>query len=344
MTPNPTQISNSRVLISQIPEGVAPNKSHFKTVSLRESAPTLKDGEVFVKNLVFSLDPYIRHDFSDGKEESLVTGFAIAKVIDSKNPKIPVGATVFSPSNWEEYSYISQPEYLNDISVLDGSIDSRVPISAYNGVLGVPGFTVWDSLGRIGDLKAGETIYISSAAGTLGQLAGQLAKRRGLRVIGSAGTDEKVAFLKNELGFDAAFNYKTQDKRAALTEAVGSAGLDIYYDLVGDDTVEIALDLLNPHGRVLAIGILAAHQNAEPYLPKNLINILFKQLRYEGYLVFDNYEKLGEFWKEVTPLVANGEIKFKETVIKGGVDTIAENYLKLLAGAFTGKVNVQLAA
>lgn len=189
-------------------------------------------------------------------------------------------------------------------------------------------------------------LFLQSTSGTnrtLGQLAGQLAKRKGLRVIGSAGTDEKVSFLKNELGFDGAFNYKTQDRRTALTELIGEAGLDIYYDLVGDDTTEIAIDLLNPHGRILAVGILSTHQNAEPYAPKNLINILFKQLRYQGYLVFEHYENLGRFWEEMTGLVAKGEIKYTDTVLKQGVENIGETYVKFLSGAFQGKVNVQVA-
>ena len=318
----------------------------------------------------------IRHDFPEGKEETSVHGFAIGKVESSNNAKFPVGALIFSPSHWETYTHVYDPQFLNDVAVLDDVVDPNIPLAAYNGVLGVPGFTVWDSLNHIGDLKKGETIYISSAAGyvlcsccslifffffffhlmtyrlshmllhtcsTLGQLAGQLAKRKGLRVIGSAGTDEKVAYLKNQLGFDAAFNYKTQDRRAALTEAAGEAGLDVYYDLVGDDTTEIVLDLLNPHGRILAVGILSAHQNEEPYAPKNLINILFKQLRYEGYLVFERYENLGKFWEEVTPLVAKGEIKYTDTVLKQGVETLGETYVKFLSGAFQGKVNVQVA-
>ncbi|KAF9114516.1 hypothetical protein BGX27_010573 [Mortierella sp. AM989] len=340
---NSTQITNSRVLISKIAEGVAPNKSHFRTITVNEAAPVLKENEIFVKNLIFSLDPYIRHEFAEGKEESSVTGFGIAKVIDSKNPKYPVGALVICPSGWEEYSHLSESQFLYGIIPLGNVTNLKAPLSAYNGVLGVSGFTVWDSLNLIGNLKAGETIYISSAAGTLGQLAGQLAKRKGLRVIGSAGSDEKVTFLKNELGFDAVFNYKTQDKRAALTEAVGLAGLDIYYDLVGDDTTEVVLDLLNPHGRILAVGILAAHQNAEPYRPSNLINILMKQLRYEGYVVFDRVEHFGRFWEEVAPLVANGEIKYRENVLKQGVESLGETYVKLLSGGFVGKVNVQVA-
>ncbi|KAF9966538.1 hypothetical protein BGZ70_001997 [Mortierella alpina] len=343
MAPNAKQITNTRILISKIPEGVAPNKSHFRSITYTEDAPVLKQDEILVKNLIFSLDPYIRHDFPEGKEETSVHGFAIGKIESSNNAKFPVGALVFSPSHWETYTHVHDPQFLNDVTVLDGIVDPKIPLAAYNGVLGVPGFTVWDSLNEIGNLKKGETIYISSAAGTLGQLAGQLAKRKGLRVIGSAGTDEKVAYLKNELGFDAAFNYKTQDKRAALTEAAGEAGLDVYYDLVGDDTTEIVIDLLNPHGRILAVGILSVHQNEEPYAPKNLINILFKQLRYEGYLVFERYENLGKFWEEVTPLVAKGEIKYTDTILKQGVETLGETYVKFLSGAFQGKVNVQVA-
>ncbi|KAF9936644.1 hypothetical protein BGZ67_002184, partial [Mortierella alpina] len=174
-------------------------------------------------------------------------------------------------------------------------------------------------------------------------LAGQLAKRKGLRVIGSAGTDEKVAFLKNELGFDDAFNYKTQDRREALTEAVGEAGLDIYYDLVGDDTTEIVLDLLNPLGRVVAVGILAYHQNEIPKPITNVYNVLFKRLRFEGYTLFDRFEHFSQFWQEMTPLVARGDIKYTQTVVKAGADKIAETYLNVLNGAYKGKVNVQLA-
>ncbi|KAG0309075.1 hypothetical protein BGZ98_005397 [Dissophora globulifera] len=337
-----TLIKNSRVLASHIPEGVAPNKTHFRTVVVNEPTPQLKENEIFVKNLIFNLDPYIRRDFPDGKTESTVVGFGISKVLDSNNVQFPVGAIVLGPATWEEYTHLADPNLLSEVILLDKVIDSRVPLSAYNGILGGSGYTVWESLKSTGNLKKGETIYISSAAGTLGQIAGQLAKRQGLRVIGSAGTDEKVAFLKNELGFDAAFNYKTQDPRTALAEAAGSAGLDIYYDLVGDNTLEIALDLLNPKGRILFVGALSRHQNREPFAPKNLINILFKQLRYEGYEVFDHYEHLGEFWNEITPLVVSGELKYKEIVLKQDVSTIAETYLRLMNGEFAGKVNIQI--
>ncbi|KAI1295078.1 hypothetical protein EDD11_008022 [Mortierella claussenii] len=349
MTPS-EQINNTRVLISKVPEGVSPNNSHFRSIHATEDVPSLKENELWLKNIIFSLDPYIRHEIAEGQDEAVVVGYGIARVLESTHPDYPAGSLVFAPAKWETYSHLFEPHYLSDVTVLDTVIDPNVPLSAYTGILGVPGFTVWDSFNAIGNLKAGETIYISSAAGTLGQIAGQLAKRRGLRVIGSAGTDEKVAYLREELKFDAAFNYKTQDTRVALTEALhilnpenGGLGLDIYYDLVGDDNVDIALDLLNPRGRILAVGSLAFHQNKAPVVLKNFMNILVKELRCEGYLVFDRYENFGKFWEEMTPLVANGEIKQKETVLNQGTDTLGETYVKFLNGAFSGKVNVQVA-
>jgi NADPH-dependent curcumin reductase CurA len=170
-----------------------------------------------------------------------------------------------------------------------------------------------------------------------------LAKRKGLRVIGSAGSDEKVAFLKDTLGFDAAFNYKTQDRREALTAAVGGTqggGLDIYYDLVFDDTLDIVLDILNPHGRIISVGIVAAHQGQSVAAPKNLVNILMKQLRFEGYTVYENFDQWGAFCEDMTPLVKSGEIKYAETVVDGGVEKVVDTYLNVMKGVYKGKVSV----
>jgi NADPH-dependent curcumin reductase CurA len=176
----------------------------------------------------------------------------------------------------------------------------------------------------------------------LGQLAGQLAKRKGLRVIGSAGSDAKVQFLKTELGFDAAFNYKTQDRRAALVEAAGEQGFDIYYDLIFDDTLEIALDLLNPRGRIVAMGTLPSSLGLAGVARHHLVNLVLKQLRYEGYMVYDYYDQWETFWKEVTPLVKSGEIKSSETVLKGGVETIPDAYFRFMNGEYKGKVSIQI--
>ncbi|KAG0340192.1 hypothetical protein BG004_006526 [Podila humilis] len=346
MTAN-KQYTNTRVLVNKAFEGATPNKSHFRTETIAIDAPELKEGELFTKAISISLDPYIRHDFSaEGATESPVIGYMLSEVLDSKNPKFPVGCKVFSPAEWAQYSHISNPEHLFDLNRYDEIIESSgLPISTFNGILGVPGFTVWHGLEKVGDLKAGETIYISSAAGTLGQIAGQIAKRKGLRVIGSAGSDEKVDYLINELGFDAAFNYKTQNKKEALLAAAGPKGLDIYYDLVGDDTVDLVLELLNPYGRIISVGILSIHQNEEPVALKNTINILLKQLRFEGYLVFENYHHLPRFWKEMVPLVKEKKIKYSETVFDNAdLATIGETYVNVLGGKYKGKVTINIAA
>ncbi|KAG0340190.1 hypothetical protein BG004_006524 [Podila humilis] len=291
MSSTTSQFSNTRVLIDKIPEGVTPNKSRFTPVTTLESAPILKENEIFVKNIVFSMEPYLRlDDFTETVKQSRVVGYAIARVLDSRNTTYPVGALVFSSSEWGEFTHVHEPQ-------------------------------------------------------TVGQMAGQLAKRKGLRVIGSAGSDAKVEFLTKELGFDAAFNYKTQDKREALTKAVTElgGGLDIYYDLVGDDTVEIALDLLNPYGRVLGVGLLAWHANSPAHPLPNGIQILQKQLRWEGYTVFDRHDLFPEFLEKVGPLVAKGEIKYTDTLLNASVETLGETYVEMLGGKYTGKVSVQIA-
>ncbi|KAF9427252.1 hypothetical protein BGZ94_005234 [Podila epigama] len=339
------QYTNTRVLVSKAIEGTSLNKSHFRTETVTIDAPELKEGELFTQALYISLDPFLRFDFSAG-DESPVIGYALSKVVDSKNEQFPVGAIIFSPAEWALYSHISNPEHLFDVNRFDEPIKSSgLPASTFTGILGVPGFTVWDSLRKVGDLKAGETIYISSAAGTLGQIAGQLAKRKGLRVIGSAGSQEKIDYLINEVGFDAAFNYKTENKKEALLAAAGPKGIDIYYDLVGDDTADLALDVLNPRGRILAIGLLTLNKNPTPVPLHNTLNILMKQLRYEGYLVFERYELFPQFWEEIVPLVKDKTLKYKETVIKeGGIEKLAETYLDLLGGKYSGKVSVQLSS
>ncbi|KAG0284653.1 hypothetical protein BGZ96_010989 [Linnemannia gamsii] len=160
-------------------------------------------------------------------------------------------------------------------------------------------------------------------------------------VIGSSNPSASYVTKARLIGM-AVFNYKTQDKREALTAAVGPQGLDVYYDLVFDNTVEIALDLLNPHGRIITVGLLAGHNGGELALPRNIAHLLMKQIRWEGYTVFEHLDEFETFWKEVTPLVKSGELKYTETVVNGSADNIVETYLRLLEGAYQGKVSLKL--
>ncbi|KAF9427251.1 hypothetical protein BGZ94_005233 [Podila epigama] len=346
------QYTNTRVLISKVPLNTKFSKEHFRTEAFTLDAPVLNENELFLKTLTISLDPYIRHEFPGDATESPVIGYLISEVLDSKDPRFPVGSIVHGPTEWAEYNVVRDPELLYDYNRYDQPFKaSGLPLSTFTGILGVPGFTVWDSLRKIGGLKAGETIYVSSAAGTLGQIAGQLAKRKGLRVIGSAGSQEKIDYLINELGFDAAFNYKTDNKKEALLAAAGPNGLDVYYDLVGDDTTDVVLEVLNKHGRIISIGVLHWHNNQAPAPLRNAEHILWKELRYEGYLVFDRYSHFPTFWEEVVPLVKNKTLKYRETVVdaRGGnsgkvdLSVIGEAYAGVLAGKYSGKVTVTVA-
>ncbi|KAG0261960.1 hypothetical protein BG011_000509 [Mortierella polycephala] len=261
------QITNTRILISKIPKGVAASESHFRSETVSEDAPISTMSSLGARTTPWSLASRFPESLTRAMKSFLW------------------GSLVFVPSTWETYGEVVH--LLLVLAIIHAFLIDR----------------------------------------TLDQLAGQLAKckgRKGLHVIDSTGSDEKVAFLKNEPGLDCAINYRTQDKRAALTELVGGAGLDIYYDLVGDEITGIVLDLLNPHGRVLAVGALTSRQNAEPYAPKNLINILFKQLRsHEPVLGGDD---------------AKSELKYTDTVLKQDIESLDETYVKLLGGAFKGKM------
>ncbi|KAF9157152.1 hypothetical protein DFQ26_009093 [Actinomortierella ambigua] len=382
---SPTQFTNKQVLVSPMGDGVQPSEAHFRTVTITQDKPTLAPNQLFIKNLSFSMEPLIFYDFSTGANESKVRGFGMAQVLESTNPNITPGSIVHITMPWEEYSVIQAESGnpLGDVIVHSPSDRhlrwSNTPLTAYNGVLGIPGFTAWDALRVHGDLKPGEVIYVNSAAGTLGSLAGQLAKRKGLRVIGSAGSQAKLDYLLNELGFDEVFNYKAPGgvrrgleqalaslsaKQAAAAAAAAtktqgshlavgggsatatSVGLDVYFDLVNEvPSLEAVMDLMNPHGRILSVGMIADQLNDKPtHGPKNYMQILNKQLQWCGYIVMERYMHYHEFVDELEPLISSREIKYVEHVVNGNVDDIPTYFVKAQQGAFLGKVSVSIAA
>ncbi|KAF9902073.1 hypothetical protein BX616_002049 [Lobosporangium transversale] len=207
------------------------------------------------------------------------------------------------------------------------------------------GFTAYGSLLELGQPKAGETIFISAASGAVGQLVGQIARRFGLRVIGSAGSDDKVQYLLNELKFDAAFNYKKVNKSIleTLRELAGPKGFDIYYDNVGGETLEAAIEVINKHGRIIACGHISDYNSTQPYAVKNLYKIIVKSLKVLGFMVYDfSTEVRVRFEKEVTQWLLNGEIIYKEHVTVG-LENTPEAFLGLLQGKNFGKAVVKIA-
>ncbi|KAF9926723.1 hypothetical protein FBU30_003755 [Linnemannia zychae] len=262
----------------------------------------------------------------------------VAEVIESKNPKYPVGSIIHAHVGWEEYTVLPD---LPTTRIIPGARETKLPLSSYVGVLGMPGLAAYAPLKDIGKPKAGETIFISAASGAVGQLAGQLCKVWGLTVIGSVGSDEKVEYLKS-IGFDHAFNYKTRSVHEALKE-LAPKGIDIYFENVGGETLEAALDNLNIHGRIIACGMISQYNTTHPYGIKNLMHVVSKRLLIRGFIVADFQEQyFDEFFREVKEMLLQKKIVYRVDVAKG-IDAAPDAFVGMLKGKNFGKQVVEVA-
>jgi NADPH-dependent curcumin reductase CurA len=217
---------------------------------------------------------------------------------------------------------------------------SQAPVSTALGVLGMPGFTAWYGLFVLGEPNEGETVLVSGAAGAVGSAAGQMARIAGCRVIGSAGSAEKVAWVR-ELGFDDAFDYREQSPRSALAE-IAPDGIDIYFDNVGGDHLEAAIGALRNHGRVVACGSISRYNDAEPSPgPRNMFMVVTKRLRLQGYIISDHFDRFGEFAREAAEWVRDGRLRYRETIVDG-IENAPRAFLGLLRGENVGKMLVKV--
>ncbi|KAG0314784.1 hypothetical protein BGZ99_007852 [Dissophora globulifera] len=340
-------VQNKSVIFLASPTEYPVPGKHF-AVETRKLNTELKENDVLIRNLFLSLDPYLRGRMRDSHIESYIPSFQIgqpmvsggvSEVTESKNLAFPVGSIVTGTIGWEEYTLVSGGQ---DLRVIPDARESKIPLSAYVGVLGMPGMTAYSSLKLIGQLKAGETIFISAAAGAVGQLVGQMAKRQGLRVIGSVGSDDKVDFLLNELKFDAAFNYKKGSILENL-KAAAPKGIDIYYENVGGEQLEAALEVLNVHGRILACGMVSQYNTPTPYGVKNLMNIVGKRITIRGFFVTELAEECeADFAKDVGSWLIKGEIIYREDIAEG-LDSAPEAFVGMLQGKNFGKQVVKIA-
>src|ERR1039457_4304470 len=261
-----------------------PTAANFTQAQI-DLAP-LPDEQVLVRNLFMSVDPYMRGRMNEGKSYvppfeigKALDGGAVGEVIESRAKEFKPGDTVTSKFGWREY-FMAAPKELHPVS-------REVPsLSIYLGALGMTGMTAWVGLNLVG-VKAGDVIFISGAAGAVGNMAGQLAKLRGCRVIGSAGSAEKVKFLREECGFDIAFDYKVGPVLEQLNLEAPD-GIDVYFDNVGGETLEAALSALRVHGRIIACGGISGYNEEKPRPgPSNLFNIITKRLTMKGLIVGD---------------------------------------------------------
>lgn len=303
--------------------------------------PPVADQEVLVRNRYMSVDPYMRGRMNDGKSYvpsfeigKPLEGGAVGEVIESRASQFKPGDAVSSNFGWREY-FIATPKELRAVS-------RDVPsLSIYLGALGMTGMTAWVGL-QLAEIKAGEVIYISGAAGAVGSMAGQLAKLRRCRVIGSTGSAEKVKFLRDECGFDIAFNYKIAPIIDQLNLEVPD-GIDVYFDNVGGEALEAALTTLRLHGRIIECGGISGYNDPKPKPgPSNLFNMITKRLTMKGMLVRDWLEQQSEFEREVGAYFRAGKLTNKETVVEG-IGQAVSAFIGLFKGQNIGKMVVKLA-
>jgi len=320
----------------------APKSSDFQMTDV-QLAP-LQDGEVRVQNLYLTVDPYMRGRMNDVKSYTppfalgeTMTGGAVGRVTESRASGVNVGDLVLHDRGWRTHANVKavQARVLKELP--------GVPLSAYLGVLGMPGLTAYAGLLRVAEFKAGDAVFVSGAAGAVGSAVGQIARLKGAsRVIGSAGSAEKVAYLTNDLGFDAAFNYKDGPVAPQL-KAAAPDGIDVYFDNVGGEHLEAAISSLNPQGHAAICGMISAYNATEAQpAPRNLAQIIGKQLTLRGFLVTPHYDLYSTFVQEIGGYLASGEMKFDETVVDG-IDAAPDAFMGLLAGQNTGKMIVKLA-
>lgn len=336
-------ILNQRIVLASRPTG-APTPENFRLE--REALPDLQEGQVQLRTLYLSLDPYMRGRMSDAPSyadpveiDAVMEGGAASIVEQSRNPAFKVGDRVVGQTGWQTHS-------INDGAALKVIPKDLPSDSMAVGVLGMPGMTAYMGLMDIGKPQAGETLVVAAASGAVGSVVGQVAKLQGLRVVGVAGGAEKCRYVVEELGFDACIDHKSDNFAEELKQACGK-GIDIYFELVGGKVFDAVLPLLNPRARIPVCGVIAQY-NAQGVpegpndLPLLLRTMLTKRARMQGFIVFEEYgDRHEEFFREMTPLVTQGKIKFREDVVQG-LEQAPEAFIGLLEGRNFGKLVVHV--
>jgi NADPH-dependent curcumin reductase CurA len=332
-------IAAREIRLKSRPAGLpGPDNFELATRVLPEPAP----GELLVKTQWMSVDPYMRGRMADRPSYIApfrigepLEGAALGVVQQSADDRFKPGDVISHFSGWRDHALVDASKALK--------IDSAAaPAPAWLGPLGVPGFTAWVGLGRITALKEGETVFVSAGAGAVGSMAVQIAKLRGARVIASAGSEEKVRWLRDELGADAVINYRTADSLTKALAAAAPAGIDVYFDNVGGGHLEAALANARNFARFAICGMIAGYNDAKPSPgPGNLAEIVIKRLDLKGYIVLDHYDLLSQFTAEMTGWIADGRIKWRDTVIDG-LENAPGAFLGLFSGDNVGKMLVKL--
>ena len=330
--------TQTQVLLAARPEGL-PKESDFDVIS--GPIPTTAEGDVLVRTLLLSLDPAMRGWMDDRRSYlppvqlgEVMRGLAVGEVVQSDDPAFRPGQRVSALTGWQEYASLPSRELT---PVPDG-----VPLPLALGPLGMTGMTAYFGLLDVGQPKPGETVLVSGAAGAVGSLVGQIAKIKGCRVVGVAGSDDKCRWLTDELGFDAAVNYKTAtDLNNDLKEACPD-GVDVYFDNVGGPLLDIALGLINQRARVAICGAISIYNAVEPPPgPANYLSLLINRARMQGFIVFDYAKRYGEAVGDISRWLEEGKIKARYDIVEG-LKNAPRALLRLFDGSNRGKLIVRV--
>lgn len=337
-----TETKNRAVQLAKRPTGTRGPHATVNTDTLQivdTEIPALGPGEVLVRNLYLSLDPYMAsYSLSVHEMDRSIEARVVSRVVASNNEALKEGEILWGFFGWELYTHL--PADLRDrkgYDLRDNIIDldswpNDCPLSYAVSIMGMPGLTAHVGIVDIGKAQAGETVYISSAAGALGQVAGQIAKLRGCRVVGSAGSDEKVDFVLS-LGYDAAFNYhKAEEGIEAELVRLCPDGIDVYFDNVGGETLDAALACANKFSRFALCGMISTYGVEEPHLIANMFRTIRNSITMTGYTIYDHFPaKMVAYQAEMGAWLNDGKVRYEEVIVEG-LDNLPTAFIDMMAG------------
>ncbi len=328
---------NIQVLLANRPVGWV-KETDFQIVETEIPQPS--EGEFLVKNHYLSLDPYMRGRMNDSKSYAakaelgdVMTGGTVGEVVTSNHPKFQVGDKVVTSLGWQQYG-LSNGTGIRKIT------SETIPLSAYLGVVGMPGVTAYIGLLDLGQPKAGETVVVSAASGAVGSVVGQIAKMKGCRTVGIAGGQSKCEYVVNELGFDACIDYKAGNLYKDLKAATPD-GIDVYFENVGGEILDVVLARLNAFARIPLCGLISQYNATEPYGLKNFAALLTNRVKLQGFIVSDFMSRWPEALNDLGQWVASAQLKYRETVTDG-LENAPTAFIGLLKGENFGKQVVKL--
>ena len=334
--------TNTRIVLASRPQG-RPSPTDFRIETVE--VPALNDGEVLLETLFLSLDPYMRGRMSDAKSyakpveiDAVMEGGTVARVAGTRNARFSIGDIVLAHSGWQSFA-------VSDGAGLRKLDPSAAPVSTALGVLGMPGFTAYSGLLTIGKPKTGETVVVAAASGAVGSVVGQIARIKGARAVGIAGGPEKCAYVRDELGFDAAVDHRSPDFAAQL-EAACPNGIDVYFENVGGHVWDAVFPLLNEFARVPVCGLIAQYNEIEhsgtDRLPTMMRAVLTRSLTIRGFIQREFLDQRAAFYRDMAGWISEGKVHYREDIVDG-LENAPGAFAGLLEGKNFGKLLVRVA-